>query len=48
MTTLPTTIGQAPALKTRLGTITPLLMIFVRWPLLMIGYTLFALLFQGQ
>lgn len=31
-----------------LALLTPLLMIFARWPLLMAGYVLFALLFQGQ
>lgn len=37
-----------PATVQRTGWVAPLFMILVRWPLLMAGYTLFALLFQGQ
>ena len=45
------TIARAiarPRAAARTGWAAPLLMIVVRWPLLMAGYTLFALLFQGQ
>jgi membrane protease YdiL (CAAX protease family) len=48
MSNLPHTIAQRSAPKPWPQAFAPLFMIFVRWPLLMVGYTLVALLFQGQ